>query len=74
MSLRGLLVELIVRGWGSRCMRPWHQRIDVLVEMAVGEPGEEITQVGIGFETPFILQDPIRLAKRPQVQPASASR
>ena len=30
-------------------MSPGHQRVDILVEMAVGELGEEIAQVGVGF-------------------------
>jgi hypothetical protein len=29
---------------------PWHQRVDVLVEMAVGEPDEDIAQIGIGLD------------------------
>ncbi len=34
---------------GVRSVGPRHQRIDVLVEMAAGEPGEEIAQVSVGF-------------------------
>jgi hypothetical protein len=29
---------------------PGHERVDILVEMAVGEPGEQIAQVGVGFD------------------------
>ena len=29
---------------------PWHKGVDVLVEVAIGELGEEITQIGIGFD------------------------
>ena len=32
------------------CIGPGHERVDVLVEMAIGQLGEEITQIGIGFD------------------------
>ncbi len=37
-------MSLLLGDWG-RGVGPWHQRIDVLVEMTIGKPGEEITQV-----------------------------
>ena len=39
-----------VRGAGLPGVCPRHELSDVLVEMAVGQPGEQILEVGIGFD------------------------
>ena len=42
-------VDLAKNGLCPRSVSPRHQCTDILVEMAVREPGEQFTQIGVGF-------------------------
>ena len=56
---------------GELRVGPWHQVIDILVEMAVGAFREQVEQISMWSNTTQ-LQVPIRDAKRAQLRPPSS--
>ena len=48
-SRQGLRDELILYG-GPFAVGPWHQRVDVLVEMTVGQLREQVLQIGVWLD------------------------